>query len=267
MSLCENAREAIPAQGTIAVTTGIRELAASADPSFPELASGRYAVITIRDDGRGMPAEVVDRVFEPFFTTRAFGTGAGLGLATSYAVIEHHEGTILVASSPGEGTEFTVLLPLDLRPQPATVDTRPPARPEGRSTETILLAEDDYSVRDLAVRVLRRANYEVLTAEDGREAVTVFTRHADDIDLVILDMVMPGLDGRETRDAIHALRPDVPILFASGFDPATLAAEHDLAPDEEVLAKPYGVSDLLKRVREILDRRLKDTVDHGERRQ
>jgi len=252
-NLCDNARDAIATTGAITVSTSARTLDAEFCAKHVELRPGRYAAVTVQDDGHGMPPEVLERVFEPFYTTREVGAGTGLGLATIYAVVQQHHGTILATSTVDEGSCFTVLLPMA-----AAAEKLPAAAPPGATGgngETILLAEDDVSVRELAVRVLERANYVVLTAEDGDQAVEVFSANRDAIDLVMLDMVMPKKGGREVRAAIVALRPEVPILFASGYDPATLEGEGVTAEGQEILVKPYGIPDLLRMVRQILDRK------------
>ncbi len=251
--LCDNARDAIATTGAITVSTSARTLDAEFCVKHAEIRPGRFAAMTVQDDGHGMPPEVLERVFEPFYTTREVGAGTGLGLATIYGIVQQHHGTILATSTVGEGSCFTVLLPMA-----AVAEKLPAAEPPGATTgngETILLAEDDVSVRELAVRVLKRAQYIVLTAEDGQEAIEVFSANQDKIDLVMLDMVMPKKNGREVRAAIVALRPDVPVLFASGYDPATLEGEGLTAEGQEILMKPYGIRDLLRMVRKILDQK------------
>jgi PAS domain S-box-containing protein len=251
-NLCDNARDAITASGSITIATSIREL----DPGFcaqqGDLEPGRYATLAVTDDGHGMSAEVLERVFEPFYTTREVGAGTGLGLATIYGIVQQHHGTILVTSTVDQGSCFTVLLPLEEDAESRM--SRGVEFPDVGNRETILLAEDDVSVRELAVRVLERANYVVLAAEDGQQAIEVFAAHQDDIDLVMLDMVMPKADGREVHAAIVAMRPGVPVLFASGYDPATLEGEGLPADVQDILMKPYGIPELLRMIRRILDR-------------
>lgn len=252
-NLCNNARDAIATQGKINVSTSIRKIDKTFCEKHTELQPGDYATLVVADDGHGMTPDVLTRVFEPFYTTREVGAGTGLGLATIYGIAQQHHGTILAASTDGLGSDFTILLPLviseDEKPLPPKMQ-----QPQTGNRETILLAEDDHSVRDLAVRVLERANYTTLTAEDGLQAIEVFTANQEKIDLVMLDMVMPKMNGREAREAIMALRPDMPILFASGFDPATLAADGPPIDEQDILMKPYGIPDLLHKVREVLDR-------------
>ncbi len=251
LNICENARDAIVGSGSITISTATRTV----DPDFcrrhPELQPGEFATLTVEDSGHGMPPEVQARIFEPFYTTRDVGAGTGLGLATSYGIVKQHDGTILVTSTVGEGARFTVLLPL--AQDFDTSHSRSKALPPTGNGETILLAEDEISVRELAVRVLERANYKVLVAEDGEQAVAVFSEHQASIDLVMLDMVMPKMNGREARDAIVAIRPVVPILFASGYDPATLEDEGLTDDNLNLLMKPYGIRDLLHKVDKTLN--------------
>ncbi len=252
LNLCDNARDAIATAGTITVSTSTRQIDDDFCRLHPELTPGEYAQLEVVDDGEGMDPEVLERAFEPFYTTREVGAGSGLGLATSFGIVQQHRGTVLAESTKGEGSRLIVLLPLDKAAgTPKSQASPPPATPRH---ETILLAEDDFSVRELAVRVLERAEYKVLVAKDGEEAIAVFAEHQEAIDLVILDMIMPRANGREACEAITGMQPKVPILFASGYDPATMAAECDLPAGTDILLKPYGIPDLLQKVRELLDR-------------
>ncbi len=252
-NLCDNARAAIATEGKISISTSIRRVDNEFCEKHPELQPGAYAMLVVADNGHGMSPEILVRIFEPFFTTRAVGDGTGLGLATIFGIAQQHKGTILASSTEDLGSDFTVLLPL------VDTDIEEPAprksqEPNTGNQETILLAEDDHGVRDLAIRVLKRANYNTLTAEDGLKAVEVFTANQETIDLVMLDMVMPKMDGREVRERIRELKPEMPIMFASGFDPATLMADGPPIDERDILMKPYGISDLLGKVREVLDR-------------
>ncbi|MCB1183296.1 PAS domain S-box protein [bacterium] len=253
-NLLDNAREAVGRRGSITVAARRCELDESDCADTPHLAPGPFVAVEVRDDGPGMAPETASRVFEPFFTTKAVGAGTGLGLAAAIGIASRHEGTIRVASAPGAGAVFTVLLPSAVRDEGTTETTGTAQTDVAGADATILVVEDEPSVRELAARALRRVGYEVLTAADGREAVAVFGTRPATIDLVLLDMVMPHMGGRETCAALRAIRADVPVLFASGFDPGALREEQEVGPDDEILAKPYGIPELLTHVRRVLAR-------------
>ncbi len=252
MNLCVNAQDAIEGNGTITVHTETRGIDAAFNSSHPDAVPGQYGVLTVRDTGRGMSPEVMDRIFEPFFTTKEVGQGTGLGLSSIYGIVRQHDGFMLVESEPERGTTFTVFLPCsekELAPsKPAPVKTA-----DG-GTETILLAEDNEDVRNLAVRVLVRGGYRVLVAADGQEAVTLFQKNAPDIDLVMLDLVMPRLGGREAGERILQHKADTRLLFASGYDPGSVGQETNGLDHADLLMKPFGIPELLGKVREVLDR-------------
>jgi CheY-like chemotaxis protein len=198
-----------------------------------------------------MSPEVQQRVFEPFFTTKEIGKGTGLGLAMVYGVVQQHGGGIRLESQEGKGSRFELYLPrvehrLDIR--------RPEFAPFVRGgDETVLVAEDDPLVRDLAVRTLRRAGYRTLSSGDGAEAVEVYLRHRSDVSLLLLDAVMPEHNGHEVYRRIRALEPGIKVIFCTGYDPVT--AQCQLLSQEELplLQKPYAPDRLLHKVRETLD--------------
>jgi len=251
-NLCDNAHDALDSTGTIRLTTAVRTIDAAFCEKYPDIKPGDYAVLVIADDGHGMSPEVLERAFEPFFTTREVGAGTGLGLATIFGIVQQHRGTILAESTVNKGSTFTVLLPLEKGEHLPSPRVAPP--PATTANETILLAEDNSSVRELAVRVLERADYKVLVAEDGQQAIDVFAAKQATVDLVILDMIMPRVGGYKACEAILAMRPEVPILFASGYDPTSIVDNGKLPEGAEILMKPYGIPDLLRKVREVIDR-------------
>ena len=253
MNLCVNSQDAISGTGTITIRTETREIDAAFCEHHPEAVPGKYGVLTVEDTGQGIAPEVMDRIFEPFFTTKEVGQGTGLGLASIYGIVRQHDGLMIVESEPGRGTKFSVFLPR------SEMEVTPPAEPAPRKpvaggSETILLAEDNADVRNLAVRVLKKGGYKVLVAVDGEEAVEVFNEHADEVDLVMLDLVMPRLGGREAGEKIRKIKNQVRILFASGYDPASVGSEIRALEGTDLLMKPFGIPELLGKVRELLDR-------------
>jgi len=253
MNLCVNSRDAISGSGTITIRTESREIDAAFCEHHPEAIPGKYGVLTIEDTGEGMAPEVLDRIFEPFFTTKEVGQGTGLGLASIYGIVRQHDGLMIVESEPGRGTKFSVFLPRS--EMEITQPVVPaPRKPVAGGDETILLAEDNADVRNLAVRVLEKGGYKVLVAVDGEEAVEIFNKHADEVDLVMLDLIMPRLGGREAGEQIRLVKGKVRILFASGYDPTSVGSEILDLEGVDLLMKPFGIPELLGKVRELLDR-------------
>ncbi|MCA9626134.1 MAG: response regulator [Myxococcales bacterium] len=249
VNLALNARDAVSGRGSIRLETYVAVVErVSADQ--PWALPGRFVSLRVSDDGCGMTPEIQEHIFEPFFTTKAPGKGTGLGLSVVYGIVRQHAGMVTVASQPGRGSCFEVKLPLsDGAPEKSRPETLEEV-PGGR--ETILVVEDEPMVRDLALNLLSQAGYEVLVAADGEEALEVFEAHRQRIDLVLLDVVMPKLGGREVRDAVRKLAPSIRVLFTSGYD---LGARGVFAPEpgEHVIPKPYRAPELLRRIREVLD--------------
>jgi CheY-like chemotaxis protein len=220
---------------------------------------GKHVVFAVRDTGVGMDTATQQRIFEPFFTTKVKGKGTGLGLSTVYGIVRQSGGHIDVRSAPGRGTTFEIILP--------QVSTAVPARAEHimhnalpRGTETVLVVEDEDAVRLIVRRVLRDQGYVILEARDGNEALRVCAQKGDAIDLVLSDVIMPGMGGRELSRALAVSRPGLPILFMSGYndDGDLTGSSTDTAAS--VLAKPFTAETLATQVREALDRRPSKTV-------
>ncbi|RYE94460.1 MAG: response regulator [Myxococcales bacterium] len=252
MNLAVNARDAMPDGGRLTLETSPVELDAAALADHPHALPGRYARLEVRDTGVGMNPATLARIFEPFFTTKDPGKGTGLGLAVVDGIIEQHEGFLEVASTPGLGTTFRVFLPEEVGERVSSV---PGVRVVRGGSETILVAEDEPMVRSLAHEILTGLGYTVLLARDGVEAVEMFREHQRSCDLVMLDVVMPRLGGREAYAQIRALAPDMPVLLVTGYSPE-LAEQR--SPDSDVtlvLQKPYDLELLEGKVREALDRR------------
>ena len=199
-----------------------------------------------------MNQETLGHLFEPFFTTKEVGKGTGLGLATVYGILKQHDGMIEVSSEPGKGTTFRLFWPV-LEAVPSTAQQATESRVSG-GTETVLLVEDDEMVRRMAQEILRRAGYTVLTASDGAEALSLFEERSHEIDIAILDVVMPEMGGREAYDRMRALRPGLKSLFASGYSENAIHTNFVLDEGFTLIRKPFSRDALLHAVREALDR-------------
>ena len=253
MNLCINARDAMPEGGRLRIAT--EEFAADANwrQLHPRMKTNEFIVISVSDNGMGMSKEIQDRIYEPFFTTKDVGKGTGLGLATVYAIVERHGGVIDVYSERGVGTTFRIYFPRAGRPVEETPVEIADEPAELGGSETILLAEDETTVRALSERTLRGAGYTVLVAKDGREAIELFQTHIDEIDALVFDVVMPRRNGREAYEAIEKARPGMPVLFCSGCSEELLQWEYAPAAGGGILQKPYTRTTLLRTLRGILD--------------
>ncbi len=251
MNLVTNARDAMPNGGILSIETGVTDMPALAGVDGQGAGLPRAALISVTDTGVGMTEEVREKIFEPFFTTKSVGKGTGLGMSIVYGIIKQHGGAINVYSEPGRGTTFKIYLPVADAPL-AAVGAAARQAPRG-GTETILLAEDDISVRGLIKLILENAGYRVIEAGDGEEALRLFERAPDDVKLLVTDVVMPRKNGKETHEAIIALRPDVKALFLSGYTADIIKQKGVLNGGVNYLSKPVAPDDLLHKVRDILD--------------
>ena len=249
VNLAINARDAMPGGGTLSLATARVEVRAG-QASQP-VAPGRYALISVADSGCGMDAETRQRIFEPFFTTKETGKGTGLGLSIVYGIVKQHGGEISVESEPGAGARFRIYLKCD----PALAEPDPEDRPRlpPGGSETILLAEDDAMVREVYQAILERAGYRVITAVDGADAVARFAQAPGAIDLLMFDVVMPRMNGKEAFEAIRGRRPDLKVLFSSGYTGEIIQLEKVLEAGVRFLAKPASPVELLDTVRKTID--------------
>ncbi|MBM3566924.1 MAG: response regulator, partial [Alphaproteobacteria bacterium] len=223
----------------------------AAAASLRGTAPGPYVWMAIRDTGQGMDAATQARIFEPFFTTKAVGKGTGLGLASVYGIVKQSGGAIFVQSEPGLGSVFHVYLP-QMTGRAATPRATDPAAPASGGSETILLVEDEDAVRNLLGEILQDAGYRVLAARNGPEAIACSDRHKEPIHLLLTDVVMPKMNGRELADRLVALRPATKVLYVSGYTDDALGPDTGAAP-RALLLKPVEAGPLLRKVREVLD--------------
>ena len=255
LNLAVNARDAMPGGGRLSITTANATLEPGAHARFAEAPPGDYVVLTVSDTGIGMDAETLARAFEPFFTTKDSGRGTGMGLATVYGIVEQSGGQVYAESSPGEGATFTVLLPRRTGAVAGAGESAPVRTGLPRGTETVLLVEDETSVRSSVARALTRHGYRVVDAANGREALALLETWTEPIDLVLTDLTMPEMGGHELADHLHSARPTLPVLFMSGYDAQSVASHGTLPDGAALVEKPFTMETLLRRVRATLDRR------------
>jgi PAS domain S-box-containing protein len=254
VNLAVNARDAMPRGGRLAIVLRDVAVDAVAGAEAGGLRPGRYARVEVTDNGVGMDTETLERVFEPFFSTKETGKGTGLGLATVYGIVKQSGGHIVAESAPGAGTTFRLWLPEVEGELPEAPVVPPVGSDAPAGSETILLVEDEASVRSLFYEVLTDSGYRVLQASSGEEALKVSRAHAGPIDLLLTDVVMPGMGGREVARLLAAERPCQRVLFASGYTAEAIARQGVLEPGTDLIHKPFTPDALLRRVRERLDR-------------
>ena len=256
MNLILNARDATPAGGRIRIHTANGDLDEST-ASIHGVEPGRYVLLTVSDNGRGIDGASMPRIFDPFFTTKEAGRGTGLGLSNVRSIIREAGGDIWVCSAPGEGACFRVCLPRVEETPEEDVPLKASAQGGG---ETVLLVEDEETVRRLLSLILRRCGYQVLEASSGQEALDIFSRRAPEIQVVLTDMVMPNMSGRELGERLQTLRPDTKIIYMSGYTDDVLRGAGALSPGMSFLAKPLRPEVLTVRIREVLDAPIRRSI-------
>jgi PAS domain S-box-containing protein len=252
LNLAVNARDAMPKGGRLTITTANTDLDHAFVDAHPGALPGPHVSLAVQDTGSGMTADVLAHVFEPFFTTKPSGQGTGLGLSTGYGIVNQHGGYITIDSRPGIGTAVTILLPRKDGVSEATAIARTSPLPL-LGSETILLVEDEPGLRRLMRRTLEGRKYLVLEAHDVSDALALASAHEGPIDLLLSDVIMPGMNGPDLAQRIIARRPEVKILYVSGFPSSLLAEEGWHARRVAFLAKPFTPQALAKKVRECLD--------------
>ena len=251
VNLAVNARDAMPQGGTLRIETTNVVVDEAFARRHPTLKTGEHVRMSVSDTGVGMDEHVMQHMFEPFFTTKEPGKGTGLGLATCYGIVQQLGGAIYPESELGKGTIFSVFLPrVDL---PAEPTPRPRETAIQRGTETVLLVEDEPLVRDIAKSALSDQGYQVLEAEHGEEALVVAREHGAEIQLVLTDVVMPKMGGRELVEQLRKVRPAIRVLYMSGYTAASIDEQDVVEPGTSFLRKPFALAEMLGKVREVLD--------------
>jgi len=255
MNLAVNARDAMPNGGTLTISTNPVEMNDTYVQTHPEARLGAFVCLRVSDTGCGMDSATMSRIFEPFFTTKDVGKGTGLGLATVYGIIKQHDGWIEVNSELGRGTTFNVFFPASSAPVKAPPPDTTLTTPVRGGHETILVVEDEPVLRDMAHLILQDCGYQVLEAASGAEALQLWERQSDAINLVVTDVVMPGgMSGRELAVKLMAARPRLKIIFTSGYNVEETNTDFFRRGGAIFLQKPYTRTDLAKSVREALDK-------------
>ncbi|HWR97248.1 MAG TPA: PAS domain-containing protein [Candidatus Methanoperedens sp.] len=253
MNLAVNARDAMPAGGTLSFTTGVAVVTGE-DPAHPGIPPGHYALIRVRDTGVGMSPEVLPRIFDPFFTTKDPGQGTGLGLATVYGIVSQHGGAVRVESEPGAGSTFFLYLPAS----PAAMSAG--AVPLRGGSESILLVEDDPLAREVIGHRLADLGYRVLLADDGEGAIQLIEKQGARPDLLLCDVVLPGISARQVAAIARALVPKIAVAFVSGHPEAQLVQRGLTGPGDLLLTKSLGTDEIARRLRALLDRAVLDVL-------
>ena len=254
MNLVINARDAMPNGGRLSISTENCVLTDNMEPFEPDMRPGDYVALTVADTGCGMSKEVLSRIFEPFFTTKPKAKGTGMGLATVYGIVKQSGGHLMVDSQPEVGTTFRVFLPRESMPEPAQPQPAAPQQPPAAAAiETVLLVEDENAVREFVKQVLDEQGYRVIEATRGDEALDLADAISDEIDALITDVIMPGMGGRQLADKLLQSRPDLRVLYLSGYSDDIVSKHGVLDPGTAFLQKPFNRDSLTRKLRQVLD--------------
>ena len=250
VNLAVNARDAMPGGGTLTIETSNVQVDAAYAVTHASPSLGQYVALKVSDNGPGMPPEVAERAFEPFFSTKPKGEGTGLGLATVYGIVTQAGGNVRIYSEPRLGTTITVLLPVTDQAPPA--EQHPTDDPEPGGAELVLLAEDEPAMREVTRRILARNGYQVIATANGGQAIKTATACQDRIAMLLTDVIMPGMQGKEVAEHVRELHPDIAVLYMSGYTEGLLSAQGVLEPGINLIEKPFHEATLLRKVREVL---------------
>ena len=251
VNLCVNARDAITDTGKVTIETDNTVFTESDKIKNESILPGDYVVLVISDNGIGMDGETLDHLFEPFFTTKETGRGTGLGLATVYGIVKQNNGFINVYSEPGLGTTFRIYLPQHYSPA-VSKEQESEAKEPGLGHQTLLLVEDEAMLLNINSEILEQLGYTVLTAATPAEALKIAGHHREKIDLLITDVIMPEMNGRDLADKISVLHPGIRLLFMSGYTASVIAHHGVLEDGVHFLQKPFSLNDLAEKVKETL---------------
>ncbi len=252
LNLAVNARDAMPDGGKVSIATANVTLDPAHAGHHPGVVPGEYAMLTVSDTGMGMDSATASRIFEPFFTTKPLGKGTGLGLSTVFGIARQSGGSVVVSSELGQGTTFTLFFPKSTREDAPLTSERPGGPSQSLlGNETVLLVEDDAGVRKIALAILRRHGYVVLETASGAEAILVANAYPEVIHLLLTDLIMPGMSGKEVGRALRAARPELRVLYMSGYSDAALIDQGEIA----FLQKPVTSESLARKVRDALELR------------
>jgi nitrogen-specific signal transduction histidine kinase len=251
-NLAVNARDAMTGGGTLAIQTSNMVVGKAYYAPHVDVVPGEYVLLEVSDTGSGMEKEVAAHVFEPFYTTKEVGKGTGLGLATAYGIVKQHDGLILLDSTPGQGTTFRILLPRVIE-ESHDVQTASGTTAPVSGNETVLVVEDEPAILDIAKRVLEENGYTVFAAQTTKEALALWDEHSGQIDLLITDVVMPGMSGKELKESFTSRKPGLKYLYISGYTADLLANRGVLNEGVHFLQKPFDVQVFVKQVRHVLD--------------
>jgi CheY-like chemotaxis protein len=253
VNLAVNARDVLPGGGELIIETRNFDVDAAFAATCANLSEGRYAMLSVRDNGPGMPPEVIDRAFEPFYTTKPKGEGTGLGLATVYGIVTQARGNVRITSEPGHGTTVTVLLPVTDQASAAEPDSR--REPERGRGERVLVVEDAAAMREVTRRILVHNGYQVIAVASGQEAIHAADSCHERIAALLTDVRMPGMQGKEISERVRELQPGIAVLFMSGYTRDLLSAQGILEPGISLIEKPFTKTSLLEEVSELLHAR------------
>lgn len=252
MNLVVNAQDAMPEGGILTIETAQVDLDENYAKQKNGVTAGSYVMLAISDNGIGMDEDTFNQLFEPFFTTKEQGKGTGLGMSTAYGIIKQHGGNIWAYSEPGQGTTIKIYLPVTTKPG-EVIPRADHRKPVSKGMETVLLAEDDQQVRNLTKAILERYGYKVLVAGSGQEALSIVINHEGPIQLLITDVIMPDMNGKELYQKISKDYPEIKVLYMSGYTDNVIAHHGGIDPGVNFIEKPFNVKTLAAKVRQVLE--------------